>query len=123
MRATFYILIITNQKEDYVVEQIHHQCPMCKGEFKPPDGTNPEEHLAKGILEVYRVFQEKCNGKEYLPCPRCGKTMLPELEYNAESRNTDIYICSDCGEDEAIREANQDALPIVNWYAVKEILR
>lgn len=104
------------------MEQLHHQCPMCKGEFKPADGVSPQEHLAKGLLDAYRGLQEKNEDGNMLPCPRCGKPMNPDLENNAESRHEDVYICDDCGVDEAEREAGNDTLPVPEWYVVKEIL-
>lgn len=39
-------------------------------------------------------------------CPRCGQAkMLNPIERNALSRKEDVYICSDCGLQEALEDA------------------
>ena len=49
-------------------------------------------------------------------CPRCGKArMHPERTHNSLSRHADIYICSVCGMDEAIRAMVGDVLPDEKW--------
>jgi len=104
------------------MEPLHHHCPLCKGEFSPPEGETPQNHLAKGVIEVYRGIQEKCNGGTMPPCPRCGNYMNPCIDDNSQSRHEDIYICDECGDDEALREHNNEILPVLEWYTVKEIL-
>lgn len=43
-----------------------------------------------------------------MPCPRCGQHhMKKDMAENALSRYTDIYICSDCGRDEAMLGASE----------------
>lgn len=38
-------------------------------------------------------------------CPRCGRwNMEIPIHHNALSRVADIYVCPDCGMDEALRE-------------------
>ena len=42
---------------------------------------------------------------EYLTCMRCGKPMRPRLAENALSRALDVYVCPECGTDEALHAA------------------
>ena len=54
-----------------------------------------------------------------MPCPRCGQhRMEKDMAENALSRYTDIYICSDCGREEAMLEASEQ-MPMEKWYAVR----
>ena len=54
-----------------------------------------------------------------MPCPRCGQhRMEKDMAENALSRYTDIYICSDCGRDEAMLGASEQ-MPKEKWYAVR----
>jgi predicted RNA-binding Zn-ribbon protein involved in translation (DUF1610 family) len=94
-------------------------CPLCGGSFTPDDGTTADEHLAIGILKVYKEMQ----GRERYPCPRCGSdTMSDKIARNALSRIADVQICDACGTDEALRAVNDTAIPITEWWAVREIL-
>lgn len=118
------------------------ECSLCAQQFIPEDGSTPEEHLAKGIVKVYREMQDAQLVPERNPaaeggfreakllsnleeqCPRCGhKRMKPHLRQNALSRCADVYICDVCGTDEALRDMNNDVLPITEWYVVREILK
>lgn len=56
---------------------------------------------------------------EYRTCMRCGQKMQYPLAQNALSRALDIYVCPDCGMDEAIRDATGAILPMSEWYIVK----
>ena len=56
-----------------------NKCPICGSLFSPANGMNPAEHLAKGILSAYRGMQEKNEGPNMPPCPRCGRAMCPAL--------------------------------------------
>jgi len=38
--------------------------------------------------------------------------MRPVLEENAFSRYIDVYVCSECGIDEALRDMRKDPLPL-----------
>lgn len=55
-------------------------------------------------------------------CPRCGKeTMHRKAAKNALSRHADVYICPDCGMQEALMEtAGLPPLPFSEWAGVKE---
>lgn len=55
-----------------------------------------------------------------LPCPRCGHDRMEKrMVCNALSRRAKVYICPDCGMDEAIRDmAGQPPLPFTQWGMV-----
>ena len=56
------------------------------------------------------------------PCPRCGRMTLRKRDvYNALSRHTDepVYICPECGVDEALRDMMGDVLPLSDWWINK----
>lgn len=58
---------------------------------------------------------------EHLPCPRCGrKTMKDAIHTNALSRHADIYICDQCGMDEAMLDFMRNPLPIEDWACVQK---
>ena len=58
---------------------------------------------------------------EYLPCPRCGrKNMKDRLHTNALSRYADIYICDQCGMDEAMLDFMRNPLPLECWAMFRE---
>jgi len=48
------------------------------------------------------------------PCLRCGKPLHKDLDINSLSRFVNVYICSDCGRDEALGAP----LPLMSWHAV-----
>jgi ribosomal protein S27AE len=97
-------------------------CPLCGGDFIPETGLTPKEHLTRGILKTYCEMQ-KSTHTENLPCPRCGyMSMKPRLATNALSRHFNIYICSTCGTDEALRDFKKDVLPLSAWNAVIGLL-
>ena len=50
---------------------------------------------------------------------RCGQKMRYPLAQNALSRALDVYVCPECGMDEAIRDATGEILPVSEWYVVK----
>lgn len=67
--------------------------------------------IGKRQMETYRL-----SGKSPAICPRCGKlTMRDNLILNAKSRHLDIYVCPDCGSDEALRDYSHTALPPEKW--------
>lgn len=53
-------------------------------------------------------------------CLRCGGLLRSRLVENALSRALDVHICPACGIDEALQDANGTALPIRDWWAVRE---
>ena len=53
-------------------------------------------------------------------CPRCGRMTVKErLVTNALSRHADVYICDDCGNDEAIRDMKGNPLLLKDWAIAK----
>ncbi len=63
-----------------------------------------------------------------LPCPRCGNDRMGEiLSENSLSRRADIYICSQCGTEEALEDfkqinAHEDSYKeskLKNWFLMK----
>lgn len=58
--------------------------------------------------------------KKGLPmkCPRCGRdTMKIPVEHNALSRIADVYVCSDCGMDEAKLAFMMQPGSLYDWQA------
>jgi len=54
-------------------------------------------------------------------CPRCGLNVLREkLVQNALSRYTDVYICSDCGREEALIDSQEKSRSKIlsNWFVL-----
>lgn len=67
--------------------------------------------IGKRQMEAYQL-----TGESPTICPRCGKlTMRDNLILNSKSRRLDIYICPDCGTDEAIQDFAHTALPPEEW--------
>lgn len=57
-----------------------------------------------------------------LICPRCGcPEMNPSLHHNALSRRADIYICDQCGMEEALRDCTGKTDKLADWYAVRRV--
>ena len=53
-------------------------------------------------------------------CPRCGRSMKPRLHTNALSRQlAGIYVCDDCGMDEALRALARCPLLLEDWRAAR----
>lgn len=49
-------------------------------------------------------------------CPRCGRmTVKDRLVTNALSRHVHVYICDECGMDEAMRDLLGKDLPLMEW--------
>lgn len=67
----------------------------------------------------------------WLPCPRCGLMKMRKALYsNALSRRADIYICDDCGTQEAIEDLKcsrggdeNDMLPFSSWFVSRNVYR
>lgn len=55
-----------------------------------------------------------------LICPRCGRMSMDKvLLHNALSRVADVYVCPDCGMDEALRDFGRIPLPVEEWVLAK----
>lgn len=78
------------------------------------------------ILKNWVIAQ---NAGAYLPCPRCGRLIMdPVLAHNALSRREHIYICSNCGREEAVEDMmgscakeTFEKLSVDNWFAVNQV--
>ena len=84
-----------------------------KNESVSDSGTNPND-----IIRLYGKLQRRTGCKGML-CPRCGKMLNPSISENALSRHEDIYICSECGTDEALMNASNQVLPLDEWFLIK----
>ena len=71
---------------------------------------------AKKLLESLGDLQKDGTVAGF-PCPRCGRnTMKQVLVQNALSRYANVYICDDCGTDEAILDMKGTGpLPLNEW--------
>lgn len=70
-------------------------------------------------MEIIERMQEiqKAGG---LICPRCGRMSMDKvLLHNALSRVADVYVCPDCGMDEALRDFGRIPLPVEEWVLAK----
>ena len=54
-------------------------------------------------------------------CPRCGKmNMREEQVLNSLSRYADVYICADCGTEEAMADwTGDEVLPFEKWAVMQ----
>jgi len=79
-------------------------------------GTVTNEQAATKIAEFAK---EQLQG--FFPCPRCGRMVMNEKPTrNALSRYADVYVCDECGMDEAIRDFGRKPLPLADWSVVKD---
>lgn len=68
---------------------------------------------AKLIIESMKTLQER---GVVMPCPRCGRnTMNSKLVMNALSRYADVYVCDECGTDEALRDYCGEPWQLNEW--------
>lgn len=75
------------------------------------------ENEAKLKVETIKPLQES---GAFCVCPRCGGAMKKNAVENSLSWYADVWICSDCGVDEAMRHhAKEKQLPFTEWDVVK----
>lgn len=76
---------------------------------------------AKATIEKIGAMQEAV-GTALTPCPRCGHNRMNERAVrNARSRRASVYICDQCGTDEALLDmTHQEPLPLNEWAATME---
>lgn len=75
----------------------------------------------KDLLEqIWQMDRERFVPEAEAPpaCLRCGSPLSRRLVVNALSRHADVYICQECGSDEALRDAIGEPLPLRDWHAV-----
>ena len=59
----------------------------------------PSDHIQERLADL----KARQLAGEYMACPRCGsKSMKERIHTNALSRHADIFICDQCGTDEAL---------------------
>lgn len=72
----------------------------------------------KELIKAYRVIQETPAFRTR--CPRCGgNTMAADMDENCLSRLEDIYICNQCGREEAAFDFAGEVKPLDEWYAIR----
>ena len=72
----------------------------------------------KSFLAAFCRWQVRYHWKI---CPRCGRpTVKAKTATNAWSRHADVYICDECGTDEAIRHFGKIIKPLNEWAIFKE---
>lgn len=82
--------------------------------------TKEERKLSEAVLGAIRTVQENPDVSP-MPCPRCGKNSTNKnMAENALSRYLSVYICSECGVDEALPQKD-GPLPIDHWELIKRI--
>lgn len=76
---------------------------------------------AKTLLEGFQPMQEKPGEGPPFTCPRCGYRRMNEIAVrNAKSRQINVYICDQCGMDEALRDAaGLSPIPLNKWTMVQ----
>ena len=73
------------------------------------------DEAAKTMIERLKHLQEK---KIPFPCPRCGHDRMDSQNpvRNALSRYADVYICDECGTEEAMADfGGMKPLPFSQW--------
>lgn len=76
--------------------------------------------VAKRSIEAFAAMQT--DGTHF--CPRCGRfTVKDRLHTNALSRYSDVYICDECGLNEAIRAIGDVPLPLQDWAVAKDQMK
>lgn len=59
--------------------------------------------------------------KYHWPCPRCGRwVMNSDPVRNALSRRAEIYVCDQCGIEEAMEDFTGKVTPLSSWDIAKQ---
>lgn len=66
--------------------------------------------------ELIERFSKKQQGGHFA-CPRCGRMAMnaESITRNALSRRADVYVCDDCGMQEAIEDMTDSRTPLAEW--------
>lgn len=95
----------------------------CDG-IDPLESSDPLLESARSYLKTLRIIQKVPirNVPKFI-CPRCGDARIhPDCAKNSYSRYEEIYICSDCGRDEAMRDAScLPPLPLKEWSFAQDL--
>lgn len=88
-------------------------CVECYVEIE----TAKKKGLEKRVRECLIEIKEDQESKDPVikQCPRCGNAMEWPLCRNALSRREDVYVCSRCGDEEAMLEAARQPLHVTVW--------
>ncbi len=79
--------------------------------------------MIEAIKIIEKIAEEQQSG-DFEICPRCGeKTMREKLHNNCLSRRADVYVCEQCGMDEALHDCSGCADLITEWHAVRAYAR
>lgn len=79
------------------------------------------EEQARELIEKFGIMQTAARVFDS-PCPRCGENrMNPIAVRNSLSRYAKVYICDQCGMDEAVRDMAGQPLPLSQWNAVRAL--
>ena len=71
------------------------------------------------VKAIIKAYAEQQKGR-VIPCPRCGRpTMKDKLCQNSLSRRVDIYICDDCGNEEAFEDFFGCKSSLASWKIVQ----
>lgn len=73
---------------------------------------------AVAMRKIQAFARKQADGVTF--CPRCGRlTMKERVATNALSRSADVYICDECGADEALRDWGGNPMPLEEWAIAK----
>lgn len=76
------------------------------------------EQTAKAALERFARVQRD----HRFACPRCGQwTMKERTVTNALSRHAEVYICDQCGTEEAVLDYLGKPLPLSQWSFITDV--
>lgn len=68
-------------------------------------------------IQRFAPMQRKYNW----PCPRCGRwVMNSDPARNALSRRVEIYVCDQCGIEEAMEDFTGKVTPLSSWDIAKQ---
>ena len=68
-------------------------------------------------IQRFAPLQKKYNW----PCPRCGQwAMTSDPARNALSRRAEIYVCDQCGIEEAMEDFTGKVTPLSSWDIAKQ---
>ena len=66
---------------------------------------------------IEREYELQLARTARLICPRCGGPMRDKLFLNARSRRAEIFVCPDCGTQEALESLHgATKMPLDEWY-------
>lgn len=75
----------------------------------------------KCLLEqLWQIDRERFNPEAETPpaCLRCGKPLNRCMAVNTLSRRADVYICQECGSEEAMLDALGEPDSLLDWHVV-----